>query len=128
MKLWLAAAALVLCLVPGFAGAQDQVMRDPTERERAGLANITAHPAECSRLRRQIDHFEMMEARAEQLKNVMWKERMEGQLEMLHGIQLARCPDDVPIDTAKEAFRQFMKLAAKAAITYFTFGGAGFMF
>ena len=68
----------------------------------------------------------MMAERAEALENEMWMERLEDHLQLLKGMQAARCPDDVPIDSGAEAFKYLMKLAAKAAVTYFTFGAAGF--
>jgi hypothetical protein len=32
----------------------------------------------------------------------------------------------VPVDSTAEAFKQLVALAARAALTYFTFGAAGF--
>ena len=122
MKIWLAVAAAALLLVPGIASAQ-VLGKDGSA---ASFRSINAHPAECARLSRQIGHFAMMTSRAEVLENEMWSERMKAHLELLQGIQAARCPDDVPIDQAAEAFKFLVKLAAKAAITYFTFGAAGF--
>jgi len=122
MKVWLAVAAGALLLAPGIASAQLFGEDDSSDSFRS----VNAHPAECARLARQIDHFAMMTARAQALKNEMWTERMNQQLELLQGMQAARCPDDVPIDEAAEAFKFLVRLAAKAAITYFTFGAAGF--
>ena len=122
MKVWLAVAAGALLLAPGIASAQLFGEDDSSDSSRS----VNAHPAECARLSRQIDHFAMMTARAQALKNEMWTERMNQQLELLQGMQAARCPDDVPIDEAAEAFKFLVRLAAKAAITYFTFGAAGF--
>ena len=65
-------------------------------------------------------------ARAHELDSSQWSERMQDQVDLLRGIQAARCPNDVPVDTAAEAFAQLMKLAAKGAVAYFTFGAAGF--
>ncbi len=67
-----------------------------------------------------------MLSRADALGNELWKERMGQQLGLLRGMQAARCPNDVPVDTTAEAFAQLMKLAAKGALAYFTFGAAGF--
>jgi hypothetical protein len=128
MKVWLAVVVGVLLLAPGVASAQllggDGSSDSPPSAD--SFRSVNAHPAECARLARQIDHFAMMTARAQALKNEMWMERMKDQLELLQGMQAARCPDDVPIDQAAEAFKFLVKLAAKAAITYFTFGAAGF--
>ena len=122
MKVWLAVAAGALLLAPGIASAQVLGGNGSPDSFRP----VNAHPAECARLARQIDHFAMMAARAEALENELWSERMQDHLELLQGMQAARCPDDVPIDQAAEAFKFLVKLAAKAAITYFTFGAAGF--
>ena len=122
MKVWLAVAAGALLLAPGIASAQ--LFGEDASSD--SFRSVNAHPAECARLARQIDHFAMMTARAQALKNEMWTERMNQQLELLQGMQAARCPDDVPIDEAAEAFKFLVRLAAKAAITYFTFGAAGF--
>jgi hypothetical protein len=122
MKVWLAVAAGALLLVPGIASAQ-VLGKDGSANS---FRSVNAHPAECARLARQIDHFTMMAERAAALENEMWFERMEDHLQLLQGMQAARCPDDVPIDQAAEAFKFLVKLAAKAAITYFTFGAAGF--
>ena len=122
MKVWLAVAAGALLLVPGIASADVLGEKEAVEAFRG----VNAHPAECARLARQIDHFAMMTTRAEVLENEMWRERMQAHLQLLQGMQAARCPDDVPIDQAAEAFKFLVKLAAKAALTYFTFGAAGF--
>jgi len=106
-------AALLLWLVPGVAGAETPVARP------------LAHPAECARLRKQIDHFEGMADRAEAKGNAMWTERTEQHVSLLRERQQERCPNDVPDDSAKQAFLAFMsllKVAGKAALTYFTFG------
>jgi hypothetical protein len=101
---WLAVAAFAAgLLAPAGAGA--------------------AGPAECARLRRQIDHFQGMTDRAEKLGNEMWTERMGQQVTLLRARQLERCPNDVPKDdgTAK-AFMQLLRVAGQAALSYFTFG------
>ena len=105
MKKWLAIAALAAGLLAPLG------------------ANAAAGPAECARLRRQIDHFQRMADRAEALKSDLWTDRLGNHLGMLRGRQLNRCPQDVPRDdsTAK-AFMQLLRVAGEAALTYFTFG------
>lgn len=106
-------AALLLWLVAGVAGADTQVARP------------LAHPAECARLRKQIDHFVGMAERAEAQGNAMWTERTEQHVSLLRERQKERCPGDVPDDSARQAFLAFMSLlktAGQAALTYFTFG------
>ena len=89
----------------------------------APLAAQAAGPAECSRLRRQIDHFQFMTDRAEQLGEPMWTERMGEHLARLKGRQKSRCPQDVPTDdSTARAFMQLLRVAGEVAITYFTFG------
>jgi hypothetical protein len=122
MKVWLAVAAGALLLAPGVASAQ----LFGEDGSSGSVRSVNAHPAECARLARQIDHFAMMTARAEALGNELWSARMQDQLDLLKGMQAARCPDDVPVDSGAEAFKFLVKLAAKAALTYFTFGAAGF--
>jgi hypothetical protein len=122
MKVWLAVAVGALLLAPGIAAAQ--LLGEDGSSD--AFRSVNAHPAECARLARQIDHFAMMTDRADTLENELWKARMKDHLELLQGMQAARCPDDVPIDEAAEAFKFLVKLAARAAVTYFTFGAAGF--
>jgi hypothetical protein len=113
MRVRAALAALLLLLVPAVAGAE------------APVARPHGHPAECARLRKQIDHFEGMAERAEAQGNAMWTERTEAHVSLLRERQKDRCPGDVPDESAKEAFLAFMSLlktAGKAALTYFTFG------
>jgi hypothetical protein len=86
---------------------------------------VAGSPAECARLQRQIDHFEGMRARAEELGNPMWEERMAQHVELLELRQLERCPEhvgDKSLEKFADAFGRFLKLAASAAVTYFTFG------
>jgi len=86
-------------------------------------AGATGGPAECARLRRQIDHFHDMTNRAEALENEMWTERMGDHLALLKGRQAERCPQDVPTDdSTARAFMQLLRVAGEAALTYFTFG------
>ena len=109
MKQWLASAALAAGLfAPIGASAAD-----------VGPGG----PAECARLRRQIDHFQRMVDRAEQLDSELWIGRIGSHVGMLRERQMNRCPQDVPNDdsTAK-ALMQLLKIAGSAALTYFTFG------
>jgi len=84
-----------------------------------------AHPAECARLKRQIDHFEGMVERAEQQGSEVWATRTQQHVDLLRETQSQRCPDDAQDNAAKEAFIAFMnllKVAGQAALSYFTFG------
>ena len=116
--------AIIICLafaVPGIASAQSL---SPEQVEQ--FRSVAAHPAECSRLRRQVDQYVNMQHRAATLGNEMWKGRLGEQVSLLRGMQAARCPGDLPVDEAGRAFQEFLRLAAKGAITYFTFGMYGF--
>jgi hypothetical protein len=86
-------------------------------------AGALAGPAECARLRRQIDHFQGMTDRAEALDNEMWSQRMGQQVALLRARQADRCPNDVPTDdSTARAFMQLLRIAGQAALTYFTMG------
>lgn len=89
----------------------------------APLGAQAAGPAECARLRRQIDHFQGMTDRAEALESEMWTQRMGEHVAQLRERQAERCPQDVPTDdSTARAFMQLLRLAGSAALTYFTFG------
>ncbi len=62
MKVWFAVVGCALVLLPGIASAQ-VVGREEFEQKLSALS-ASAHPAECARLRRQIDHFYGMFERA----------------------------------------------------------------
>ena len=113
----------LVCLAPS-AGAQSLTSEEA--QQLLALRRVSAHPAECARLRRQIDQFTMMSERASALEHEMWATRMQQQLARLRGIQAARCPNDVPVDQMAVALRELIALAAKGAAAYFTFGAAGF--
>ncbi len=87
----------------------------------AGVA-VAGSPAECARYRRQIDHYQGMVERAEDLDNELWTARTRDHVGKLKAMQKQRCPEDVPVNTTLLAFERMLKLAAKAAVTYFTFG------
>ena len=64
--------------------------------------------------------------RAQILQHEQWNGKMGTQVSYLEGVQAARCPKDVAVDTTGRAINALLKLAARAALTYFTFGAAGF--
>ncbi|MDJ0848742.1 MAG: hypothetical protein QNK04_10215 [Myxococcota bacterium] len=123
MQVRVAVFLAVALLLPAAASAQQVV---GSQQDEPQYSAVNAHPAECARLRRQIDHFTGMMLRAEAAENELWVERMGLHLERLQTQQAARCPNDIPVDTTGEAFKQLIKIAAKAAVAYFTFGAAGF--
>jgi len=116
--------ATIICtafLAPSMAAAQSL-----TPEQVEAFNSAPGHPAECARLRRQVDHFIGMQQRASALKDEMWNERLGNHVQALRAMQAARCPQDLPVDTTAQAFQELLKIAAKGAITYFTFGAAGF--
>ncbi len=89
-------------------------------------AALAGSPAQCARLMRQVKHYEEMSDRAAARDNEMWETRMNTQVEVVKTQLLAKCPDWVHDDrAAREAARQFaefLKLAARVALTFFTMG------
>jgi hypothetical protein len=86
-----------------------------------------ASTVECDNFTRNIDHFEEMAQRAQDLGNPMWAEHTEAQVEALKTEREARCPEWSKEAQAQRAFMQLVRLAGRAAIQYFTFG-AGWPF
>ncbi len=84
-----------------------------------------ADPSDCGRLMYRIIHFEGMVERAEAAGKDDWAEKTQRQVELLE-VQLAdRCPAFSARDEQQEAARQFallMKVAADAALKFFTLG------
>jgi hypothetical protein len=85
-------------------------------------ATASAGTIECRRLTRRVEHFSGMVERARALDNEMWEERTQQHLDLLIVRRAARCPEYAEDDSAMRALAALMKLAARAAITYFTFG------
>ena len=124
MHIRLALVFLLLAFSAPVASAQ--MMSAEEAQEMLAMREQNAHPAECARLRRQIDHVSCMKDRAQKLGSGHWEHRVGEHAALLRGIQAARCPNDVPVDKVSEAFVEFLKIAAKGAAAYFTFGMAGF--
>ena len=86
-----------------------------------GLA--LASPQECGRLTKQIEHYQDMSDRAAARGNQMWQNGMDAHIGRLKGRRSAVCHDwDDSDERALAAFAEFVKLAARAAVTFFTFG------
>lgn len=117
MRIWLAIVIGAALLAPGIASSQIL-----SSDQAAEMQAMSAHPAECSRLRRQVDHFTTMHSRAASLQNALWSGRLKTHIETLRGIQAARCPQDLPVDTVAQAFKTMMQLAMKGAVTWFSMG------
>ena len=85
-----------------------------------GLAGATE--IECRRLTSQIEHFSNMVERADQLDNAIWVERARDHLDQLVARRAEECPGYSAGAQAMQAFAQLMRIAGRAALTYFTFG------
>ncbi len=76
----------------------------------------------CNGLNNQIDHYTKLMERADQLGNSMWEQRIGNHLEGLLAQRSAICPQYEKDDGTMRAIAALVKLAAKAAVTYFTMG------
>lgn len=104
MKSPLAVAATIGFLLPGVAAAD---------------------PSDCGRLMYRINHFEGMVDRAEAAGRDDWADKTQRQVDLLETQLAERCPAFSARDEQQEAARQFallMKVAATAAVKFFTLG------
>ena len=83
---------------------------------------VSLAASECEGFTRNIAHYEQMAERAEQLDNPMWEKKTRQHIALLEKERAARCPEWSPEAQANRAMMQLLKLAGKAALTYFTFG------
>jgi hypothetical protein len=83
--------------------------------------NGQVHVAECKRIAKQIIHFEDVKAMAEQRNDVLWTAGTQAHITHLEGQWNERCYDGV--DPWQVAFNKLLKVAAEAAIRYFTWDG-----
>ncbi len=77
---------------------------------------------QCYSLTRQIDRYTDMLERAQRLDNEMWVERTGDHVGRLVQKRAALCPEYAKDDSTMRAFRALVRLGAKAALAYFTFG------
>ena len=77
---------------------------------------------QCYALTRQIDRYTDMLERAQKLDNEMWVERTGDHVGRLVQKRAALCPEYAKDDSTMRAFAALVKLGAKAALMYFTFG------
>ncbi len=88
-------------------------------------AVAAADPSDCGRLMYRIVHFEGMVERAEAAGKDDWAEKTQQQVDLLEDQLADRCPKFSARDEQQEAARQFallMKVAADAAVKFFTLG------
>ena len=76
----------------------------------------------CRRLTSQIQHFSSMVERANQLDNAIWAARTQDHLDDLVARRANECPGYSASAQAMQAFAQLVRVAGRAALTYFTFG------
>ena len=80
-------------------------------------------PARCEHLNFQVAHFEAQEARAEQLGSDLWADRFGDHLNELKERRRS-CPGYSDSDVAMRQMKELMDLAARGAISFFTWGMA----
>ena len=85
-------------------------------------ATASAGTVECRRLTRRVEHFTGMVERARARDNEMWEERTQQHLDVLIGRRAARCPEYAKDDSTMRALAALVRLAGRAALTYFTLG------
>ena len=84
---------------------------------------VASNPAQCQRLDRQIMHFQGMVLRADELGNQDWADKTQVHVDLLMNTREdAGCPVPVNDSGMSKAFMQLLRLGAKAALMYFTFG------
>ena len=83
--------------------------------------NGHVHVAECKRIAKQIIHFEDVKAMAEQRNDALWTAGTQAHISQLEGQWNEHCYDGV--DPWQVAFNKLVKVAAEAAIRYFTWDG-----
>ena len=104
MKHLLVAVGVAGCLLPGV---------------------VSADSPDCARMLRQIYHYEGMVERADSMGNEVWAEKTQSHVDILEDRLAARCPNYSSRDEEQEIKRQFatlMKVAAQAAVKFFTLG------
>lgn len=83
--------------------------------------NGQLHVADCKRIAKQIIHFENVKALAQERNDALWSAATQDHITLLAGQWNERCYDGV--DQWQVAFNKLLKVAAEAAIRYFTWNG-----
>jgi hypothetical protein len=76
---------------------------------------------ECRRIAKQIVHFENVKGMAEERDDELWANATQQHIERLEGRWWAKC--DTGEDEFAKEFSRALRLAARAAVKYFTWGG-----
>jgi hypothetical protein len=87
-----------------------------------GPSIATASPAECSRLERQLQHFQGMLERAKERDSELWEDRMNLHIARLVNRFEERCPELAAKDDTAQMLAALLKAAGSAALTFFTMG------
>lgn len=82
----------------------------------------SADSSECRHLTQQIEHYRTLAERAEALDSELWEQRTEDHIERLVERRIELCPEYAKEDRTLAAFAHLMRIAGKAALSYFTFG------
>ncbi len=88
----------------------------------AAAVEVPANPARCARFAREIIQYQQMAGRAAQLGNREWETKLEDHVERLRERAEPQCPEIKVSDSTWESLKLLLRLAGKAAVTYFTFG------
>jgi hypothetical protein len=107
MRTWIVSSVALAVLVPGLALA----------------TNPNTH--KCNRMTRQIAHYDDVLELARGRQNELWENATKAQIDRLAEQRLRLCPEMIQEARAKKEMREFlglMKMAAKAARSYFTGG------
>ena len=83
--------------------------------------NGQMHVGECRRIAKQIIHFENVKAMAEERNDGPWTAGTQAHIAQLEGRWNELCYNGV--DQWQVAFNKLVKVAAEAAIRYFTWSG-----
>ncbi len=82
----------------------------------------SAGRVQCDRLSHQIEHFSGMVERAREQNHPMWERKTQDHVNHLIVRRAAQCPEYREDQRAMRAFAELLRLGARAAMTYFTFG------
>lgn len=88
----------------------------------AAAGNRSRNPAGCVNIAHQLVHYDTMRARAAKANNALWVGRIDAQIDRLEDQLAMRCPDEAAKARKDKQLAEFLKLAARSALTFFTLG------
>lgn len=77
---------------------------------------------QCELYTRNIAHYEQTAARMEAADKDVWADKTREHIQTLERKREELCPEYSADAQAAQAFRDMLRFAGKAALTYFTFG------